>query len=171
MRQRFVTTQASRPAKIAINSFRRRLLAWSQHEGRTFPWRHERATNYQRVISEVLLQRTRAEVVGAVFPEFVRQFSSWRALASAHPKQLQAFLRPLGLWRRRAASIAKLSRAVLSRRGRFPTTREELETMPAVGQYVASAVLLFCHGRPEPLIDSNMARVLERYFGSRKLAD
>ena len=43
--------------------------------------------------------------------------------------------------------------------------------MPAVGQYVASAVLLFCHERPEPLIDSNMARVLERYFGSRKLAD
>src|SRR5206468_11409463 len=75
------------------------------------------------------------------------------------------------LWRRRAASIAKLSRAVVSRKGRFPATREELETMPAVGQYVASAVLLFCHGKAEPLIDTNMARVLERYFGPRKLAD
>lgn len=43
--------------------------------------------------------------------------------------------------------------------------------MPAVGQYVASAVLLFCYRKPEPLIDTNMSRVVERYFGSRVLAD
>ena len=40
-----------------------------------------------------------------------------------------------------------------------------------VGQYIASAVLLFCHDQPEPLLDVNMARVLERYFGPREFAD
>ena len=40
-----------------------------------------------------------------------------------------------------------------------------------MGQYVARAILLFCHGQPEPLLDTNMARVLERYFGPRQLAD
>jgi A/G-specific adenine glycosylase len=40
-----------------------------------------------------------------------------------------------------------------------------------VGQYVANAVLLFAHGRREPLLDVNVARVLERHFGPRRLAD
>ena len=31
-------------------------------------------------------------------------------------------------------------------------------------QYVASAVLMFEHGIPAPLLDANMARVLRRYF-------
>ncbi len=37
--------------------------------------------------------------------------------------------------------------------------------------YVASAVLLFAHGRPEPLLDGNMARVLDRVFEPRRLVD
>ena len=36
---------------------------------------------------------------------------------------------------------------------------------------VANAILLVCHEQPEPLLDSNMARVIERVFGPRKLAD
>ncbi len=57
------------------------------------------------------------------------------------------------------------------RNGRFPKTREEIEKIPAVGQYIANAVLMFCHEQPQPLLDVNMARVLERFFGPRKLAD
>jgi len=43
--------------------------------------------------------------------------------------------------------------------------------MPGVGQYVANAVYLFCHRTAEPLLDATMARVLERYFGPRRLVD
>ena len=31
--------------------------------------------------------------------------------------------------------------------------------------------MLLCHNQPFPMIDVNMARVLERYFGTRKLVD
>jgi A/G-specific adenine glycosylase len=77
----------------------------------------------------------------------------------------------LGLWKRRSSSLLYLAREVAKRNGRFPKTREEIESLPNVGQYIANAVLLFCHGEPQPLLDSNMARVLERFFGPRKLAD
>jgi len=30
---------------------------------------------------------------------------------------------------------------------------------------------MFVHGHPEALLDTNMSRVLERYFGPRELAD
>ena len=52
----------------------------------------------------------------------------------------------------------------------FPASREELETLSGLGQYIVSAILLSVYRQGEPLLDVNMARVLERYFGPRKLA-
>jgi A/G-specific adenine glycosylase len=57
------------------------------------------------------------------------------------------------------------------RNGRFPTKREEIESLPGIGQYIANAIEVFCSNKRRPLLDVNMARVLERYFGPRKLAD
>jgi A/G-specific adenine glycosylase len=57
------------------------------------------------------------------------------------------------------------------RRGRFPKRRNEIEELPGIGQYIASAILLFSSGAKEPLLDVNMARVLERCFSPRKLVD
>lgn len=102
---------------------------------------------------------------------FVERYPSWEALATAVSGDLQQFLRPLGLWRRRAESLTRLARAVVALNGKFPEARRELEQLPAVGQYVASAILMFVHGKPEALLDTNMSRVLERYFGPRDLVD
>ncbi len=60
---------------------------------------------------------------------------------------------------------------MVRRRGRTPSDRKELESIPFMGQYIANAVELIIHGKRVPLIDVNMARVLERYFGSRKMVD
>jgi A/G-specific adenine glycosylase len=40
-----------------------------------------------------------------------------------------------------------------------------------MGQYIINAYLLLVKDLPVPLLDVNMARLLERYFGPRKLAD
>ena len=65
----------------------------------------------------------------------------------------------------------KLAYEMALRQGRFPLSRVEIESLPGVGQYIANAVMLFCHAASEPLLDVNMARILERYFGPRTLAD
>jgi A/G-specific adenine glycosylase len=151
--------------------FRRLLLRWFRREGRSFPWRAPSTSHYALVVSEVLLQRTRAETVAKFFPRFIKQFPGWNHLAAATEDELRTFLEPIGLWRRRAASLRALADEMQARRGRFPTTREEVEALPGVGQYIASAVMLFCHDGREPLLDVNMSRVLERCFAPRKLAD
>jgi A/G-specific adenine glycosylase len=151
--------------------FQHRLLRWFKRHGRRFPWREESATVYVKILSEVLLQRTRAEVVAGFLPEFVRQFPSWDVLTTATEEDLQRYLQRIGLWRRRAASLKRLAAEMARRGGRFPRTREEIEELPNVGQYIANSILLLCHGEPQPLLDVNMARVLERFFGPRKLAD
>lgn len=170
-RQPLVVELMRQPSVAEVAMFRERLLAWFAQHGRQFPWRCPKATLYQRVLPEILLQRTRAETVAEFLPKFVRRFPSWRALARATERELGELLRPLGLWRRRASSLLRLARDMGVRGGRFPTTRAKVENLPGVGQYIANAICLFALKRPEPLLDVNMARVIERCFGPRRLAD
>jgi A/G-specific adenine glycosylase len=106
-----------------------------------------------------------------LLPRFIRRYSSWKQLAKATEVDLRECLRPLGLWRRRASSLVKFAQAVAARNGRFPQARSEVELLPAVGQYICNAVMLFANRQEEPLLDVNMARVLERCFGPRTLVD
>jgi A/G-specific adenine glycosylase len=154
-----------------IMAFRRGLLKWFAGHGRDFPWRKKSARNYQRILAEVFLQRTRAETVAKFLPGLLTRYPSWERLSKASEADLQDSVKPFGLWRRRAASLYLLAQEMGKRRGHFPRNRGEIEMLPGVGQYIANAILLFCYQDPHPLLDANMARVLERYFGPRQLAD
>lgn len=162
-----------RPAIRAqrVRRFRRRLLDWYRENGRTFPWRSPKEPLYRLVVVEVLLQRTQAETVAKAYRQFFRTYPSWRQLACATEGELSEVLRPLGLWQRRARSLMALATAVAARGGRVPRDRRRLEELPGVGQYIANAIQLVRGIENAPLLDSNLARVLERYFGPRSKAD
>ena len=164
-----INNQIPIPRKLV--NFRSRLLQWFEDHGRKFPWRKASLSKYQYVISEILLQRTRAETVANFFPRFIDEFPSWKKIDSSNVARLQLYLQPIGLWRQRASSIKALAKAMVQANRRLPKARKEIEALPGVGQYITNAILLLCHGEAQPLLDGNMARVLERVFGPRKLAD
>ena len=118
-----------------------------------------------------MLQRTTATAVSRFYGEFFARFDSWTSLAAVQPGDLEQFLKPLGLWRRRAASLLGLASYAAKTGGAFPSDPELHREIPAVGQYVSNAVLMFQHGRRTPLLDVNMARVIERFVRPRRLAD
>jgi A/G-specific adenine glycosylase len=159
------------PSKAKIYQFQLAISCWFKGHGRNLPWRKKSISKYQKIVVEVLLQRTRVESVASFFPSFVQAYPNWSMLAKATENDLQKSLKPIGLWRRRAVSLVAFAQAMEKRAGRFPRSREEIESLPSVGQYIANAILLFCHGESQPLLDGGMARVLERVFGERKLAD
>ena len=154
-----------------IKRFRDSLMSWGSANLRLFPWRKKRLSNYKIVVSEILLQRTRAVVVAGFYQRFFQAYPSWNALANAERPCLESDLKPIGLFKRRAVTLIDLAQVMVLRNGRFPADRADIEELPGVGQYVANAIELFVHGRPKPLLDVNTARLLERYFGPRKLAD
>ena len=170
MQRAHVHANRSLPHPAQVRLFRRLLLGWFRGNGRRFYWRRPSASEYERVVVEVLLQRTQATSVELFLPRFLALFPNWEALSGADQGALQELLRPLGLWRRRAAALTGLAsaRAIA---GCFPSERAELERFPAVGQYVANAIELFVFERRKPLVDSNFARVVERYFGPRIQVD
>jgi A/G-specific adenine glycosylase len=170
---RILTTQNESTARIntfksKISWFRRRLRAWFKAHGRDFPWRDPACGDYELVIAELLLWRTRAENAARLFPKLTRKYPDWEALSQAKTRELRQFLKPLG-YVDRAGTLLALARTM--RNSQLPSTRDELQALPGVGQYIASALLTICYAQSEPLLDENMARVLRRFFGPGKMTD
>src|SRR5690242_12658579 len=98
MRERILTV--ADPFELASESvdprwLRRRVLAWFDAHGRDFPWR-ERRDPYRVLIAEILLQRTRADLVRPAFEEFIARYPNAASLAAAKPSDVIRLLRPLG---------------------------------------------------------------------------
>jgi A/G-specific adenine glycosylase len=170
-RKRAAVDSLSRSDKLRITGLRSRLIEWYGEHGRGFPWRAVGASNFEKICVEVLLQRTRADAVAEIYPVFFGRFRSWADIATCSLRELEEYFKPIGLWQRRSRSIKGLAEYAAPRSGVFPSALEELAVVPGVGQYVANAILLFQHGQARPLLDTNMARVLERYIRPRRLSD
>lgn len=158
-------------SKKKIEFFQQKLLEWYEYSGRTFHWRRKGLTHYQYVIAEVLLQRTKAETIAKFYPNFLKDFPNWKSLANANVKKIEKYLIPIGLYRQRSKRLMGLAQEMVRRNGKLPKNRSELESIPFMGQYIANAVELVIFNEPSPLVDVNMSRVLERFFGPRKMAD
>lgn len=157
--------------KKNIEEFQELILKWYELHGRHFPWRNKGLTHYQLIIAETLLQRTKAETVSKFYKQFLNDFPNWKALAKADLKTIEQYLIPIGLYIQRSKRLKNLAVEMVRRKGKLPRERTELEQIPFMGQYIANAVELIIFNKQSPLIDVNMSRVLERYFGPRKMAD
>lgn len=151
--------------------FQTTLLEWFAKFGRCFPWREEEATNYERIISEVLLQRTRAETVARFYADFFSRFPSWEKLMEATEDDLRQCLSPFGLNKLKAARLHKLAKQIKSRQGILPDEKDVVRELSLFGPYTANAFELLVLNKPSALLDVNMARLLERYFEPRTLKD
>jgi A/G-specific adenine glycosylase len=145
---------------------RRRVLAWFRERGRDFPWRQ---TNdpYCVLIAELLLQRTRADLVEPLYHRFISTYPTAEALSTADPIHTEDLLRPLGFLHR-SRRLPALGKALVQRHhGRVPRSKAALLTLPGVGDYVANAVLTVAFRQRTPLVEPNIIRLLSRVFGRR----
>ncbi|MEM2483026.1 MAG: hypothetical protein QXI35_08560 [Candidatus Nezhaarchaeales archaeon] len=146
--------------------FRRKIAEWYlSHGDSNLPWRRTR-NSWAVLVAAFLLRKTTVKQVAEVYEEFLRRYPSPRAVLQADADEIKALIKPLGIEHQRSQHLIELARRLVEKfEGAVPCSREELKELPGVGDYVASEVLLASCGRPEPLLDRNMIRVLERFFG------
>src|SRR5579859_5712785 len=96
------------------------------------PWRSER-TPYRVFLAELLLVRTRSDVVARLFEEIASRYPDVLTLACADQEELAASLEPLGL-RKRAPFFPKAARYICNHyERRIPEKFEELMKVPGLG--------------------------------------
>jgi A/G-specific adenine glycosylase len=136
-----------------------RLLAWYDRNRRPLPWREQRDP-WAVLVSEVMLQQTRAEAVVPYYLRFLARFPEAAALAHAADEELLAHWSGLGYYRR--AFALRAAAREIERRGGFPETAAALEALPGIGPYTAAAVASIAFGEAVPVLDGNAVRVLAR---------
>lgn len=141
--------------------FSRALRAWFNRKGRSLPWRETRDP-YRVLVSETMLQQTQVSRVLDFYDRFLRRFPTLDALAEVAPGRVRESWEGLGYYAR-ARNLHALSRQV----DELPRDAASLRALPGIGRYTAGAVASFAYEQREALIDTNVARVLQRVFAPR----
>jgi len=138
-----------------------RLLTWYKAHGRhELPWRNT-DNMYHIYLSEIMLQQTQVNRVrDEYYPQFLAKFPSLEVLAKASQDEVLSAWSGLGYYSR-ARNLHKTAQAAPLA---LPTTQEELIKLPGIGRYTASALCSFGHNQNIPVVDTNIARVIKRYF-------
>ncbi len=145
----------------AIGNVRRSLRKFFDLHGRDLPWRRER-TPYRVLISEIMLQQTRAEVVRVRYGHWLQRFPGWRELAAASLDEVLLEWKGLGYYAR-ARNLHRTAHIVCAHHGgELPAEVKALRALPGVGEYTAGAVASIAFGKAVPAVDGNVRRVLCR---------
>ncbi len=147
-----------------MNNFKQtqnKLLQWYKTYGRhDLPWRN---TNdiYHIYLSEIMLQQTQVNRVrDEYYPQFLAKFPSLKALAKAPLDDVVSSWSGLGYYSR-AKNLHKTAQLSVNS---LPSTQDELIKLPGIGKYTASAICSFGHKQNIPVVDTNIARVIKRFF-------
>ena len=179
------------PAELA--DFGTRLRRWYRRRARDLPWRRT-DDPYHILVSELMLQQTQVSRVIDFYARFLARFPSLETLAAARESHVLEAWEGLGYYAR-ARNLHKLAQRVTrdgsaawgedtaiasgsrrvagsdagsdSARATLPSDPEHLRRLPGIGAYTAGAVASFAFYRRTPLVDTNVARVLTRYFAPR----
>ncbi|MEA1891949.1 MAG: A/G-specific adenine glycosylase [Campylobacterota bacterium] len=139
----------------------KKLLQWYEIYGRhTLPWRNTDDI-YHIYLSEIMLQQTQVNRVrDEYYPRFLQKFPSLHVLADAHQDEVLSAWSGLGYYSR----ARNLHKTAITSSFSLPKSEKELIKLPGIGRYTASAICCFGHNQNIAVVDTNIARVIKRYF-------
>src|SRR3954468_8345278 len=138
------------------------IVDWYTTAARDLPWRRPDADAWAVLVSEVMLQQTPVARVEPVWREWMRRWPPPAGLAAETPAEVIRAWGKLG-YPRRALRLREAAVAVVERHGGgVPADVSALEALPGVGTYTARAVACFGYGQPQPVVDTNVRRVVAR---------
>ena len=138
------------------------LITWYDASARVLPWRGADVSPYGVLVSEVMLQQTPVARVVPAYQAWMGRWPTAAALAADSPGEAVRMWGRLG-YPRRALRLHAACRSVVERfGGELPETVAELLTLPGVGDYTARAVAVFALGQRQPVVDTNVRRVVAR---------
>jgi len=144
--------------------FQEQIIDWFAVNGRNFAWR-KTTDPYHLLVAEILLQQTDAKKVSQIFEQFIDLYPNTLALAEANLDDLREFTSKVGLHYRAQRLITTAKCITTGFGGIIPDSETKLMTLPGVGKYIANAILSGAFGQQKAVVDNNIVRLLQRFFG------
>ena len=156
-----------------LRFFESTLLDFFEKAGREhLPWRREGISAYEVWVSEIMLQQTQVSRVISYYEKFLECFPTVESLARASWEEFLPYYAGLGYYAR-GRNMLRTARMVVDEfGGEFPNDITALQKLPGVGTYTASAIASFAHGEEYLAWDTNLRRVVGRFFfGTKSVGD
>lgn len=163
------TLEISTQEIVAFQNF---ILRFYQKHGRhELPWR-QTDDPYLILVSELMLQQTQVNRVIPKYLTFIKAFPNIQTLANAPLSEVLTLWQGLG-YNRRAKFLWQLAQNLTekklhknqnSKTNSFPETEAELQKLPGIGPYTASAITTFAYNNPTVVIETNIRTVFLHHF-------
>ena len=115
---------------------------------------------YELLISTRLAAQCTDTRVNVVTKELFSKYTSLQALADADLADIEAIVKPCGLFHTKAKDILAMSRMLIDvYGGELPDTLEELTNLPGIGRKTANLVMGDIFGKPAVVTDTHCIRI------------
>jgi len=137
------------------------LINWYKKNNRSFLWR-KTTDPWQILLIETLAQQTQLERANNYFKKFIEVFPSPKSMANSSLNIILQMWSGLG-YNNRAKRLYEASK-IIEKKG-FNQIYPNFDDLPGVGPYTKNAILSFAYGEKVLAIDTNIERIIQRYFG------
>ena len=143
------------------------LLTWYTNNKRSFSWRK---TNnpWKILLIEMISQQTQINRANTYYQKFIKRFPTPESMSKSSLKTILKMWSGLG-YNNRAKRLYESSK-ILADQG-FEGIYPNFEILPGVGPYTKNAILSFAYGEKVLAIDTNIERIIQRYFGLNDTKD
>ena len=141
----------------------KKLETWYLKYHATFPFR-ETEDPYRIWVSEIMLQQTKLETVIPYYKKFITLFPTVDDLAHAHDDVLKKCVEGIGYYRRFKLMKEAAKVMVETYHGQFPSSYEDVLSLPGIGLYTAGAIMSIAYHQPYSAVDGNVIRIISRQY-------
>ena len=146
--------------EIKTRKLKQHLFSWYRNNKRTFSWRN---TNdpWKIFLIEIISQQTQINRADDYYKKFIKKFPSPESMAKSSLKKVLELWSGLG-YNNRAKRLYESSKMLSE--SSFDSINPNFEILPGVGPYTKNAILSFAYGDSVLAIDTNLERIITRYF-------
>ena len=146
--------------KTKVDFFKKNTREWYKKNNRNYSWRK---TNdpWKIYLIEILSQQTQLERANKYYKKFILEYPNPTKMAAASRREILKLWSGLG-YNNRAIRMHQSSK-ILSNKT-FEDLYPNFMELPGVGEYTNSALLSFAYGEKVITVDTNVKRILGRYF-------
>ena len=147
--------------EIKTKKLKQTLLIWYKKNKRDFIWRKTR-NPWEILLIETLSQQTQIERADLYYKKFLREFPTPELMSSSSLKKVLTMWSGLG-YNNRAKRLYESSK-IITDIG-FDKIYPNFDILPGVGPYTKNALLSFAYGEKVLAVDTNLERIVSRFFG------
>ncbi len=125
--------------------------------------------DYELVIAVMLSAQTTDKSVNAVTPILFKKYPTLDALYNAPLEDIEDIIKPIGLYKNKAKNLKGIVKDLKERfNGVVPSDKEQLMTLPGVGNKTAGVIRAEIFQIPDLPVDTHILRISKRLNLARK---